>query len=117
GIEQRGHPRQEIRRSDEESQRRPHRQTHPRLRLGLTLSYPPFPNSVAVPRWQIPLSICSRSRAKLSGPMMQRKIFRLRLGKQTLVLGRRTVIMGVLNITPDSFSDGGQFLEPRAAIQ
>src|SRR5258707_9097312 len=49
--------------------------------------------------------------------MMQRKIFRFRLRKQTLVLGPRTLIMGVLNITPDSFSDGGKFLEPRAAIQ
>jgi dihydropteroate synthase len=49
--------------------------------------------------------------------MMHRKIFRLRLCKQTLVLGPRTVIMGVVNITPDSFSDGGKFLAPRAAIQ
>jgi len=29
----------------------------------------------------------------------------------------RPVIMGVLNVTPDSFSDGGQFLEPPAAIE
>jgi dihydropteroate synthase len=29
----------------------------------------------------------------------------------------RPLIMGVLNITPDSFSDGGQFLEPAAAIE
>ncbi|MCX7827367.1 MAG: dihydropteroate synthase [Verrucomicrobiae bacterium] len=28
----------------------------------------------------------------------------------------RTRIMGVLNVTPDSFSDGGRFLEPRAAV-
>jgi len=37
------------------------------------------------------------------------------------VIGRlladgRTVVMGVLNITPDSFSDGGRFLDPEAAI-
>jgi dihydropteroate synthase len=37
------------------------------------------------------------------------------------VLGRllskdRTLIMGVLNVTPDSFSDGGHFLDPQAAI-
>jgi dihydropteroate synthase len=30
---------------------------------------------------------------------------------------RPALIMGVLNVTPDSFSDGGQFLEPSAAIQ
>ena len=48
--------------------------------------------------------------------MIQRRQFRLRLAKQTLILGRRTLLMGVLNITPDSFSDGGEFLEPRKAI-
>lgn len=31
------------------------------------------------------------------------------------VLGERTVWMGVLNATPDSFSDGGQFLDPEKA--
>lgn len=30
-------------------------------------------------------------------------------------VGRRTLVMGVLNITPDSFSDGGRFLDPDAA--
>ena len=48
--------------------------------------------------------------------MITRKIFRIRIGKKTLVLGRRTLLMGVLNITPDSFSDGGKFLDPRHAI-
>ena len=28
---------------------------------------------------------------------------------KTLTLGRRTQIMGILNVTPDSFSDGGQW--------
>jgi len=31
-------------------------------------------------------------------------------------LGERTLVMGVVNVTPDSFSDGGRFLEPPAAI-
>jgi len=31
--------------------------------------------------------------------------------------GKRTLIMGILNITPDSFSDGGQFLSTEAAIR
>jgi dihydropteroate synthase len=48
--------------------------------------------------------------------LITRKIFRIRLHKKTLVLGRRTLLMGVLNVTPDSFSDGGKFLDPRRAI-
>ena len=31
-------------------------------------------------------------------------------------LAKRPVLMGILNITPDSFSDGGQFIDPRIAI-
>jgi dihydropteroate synthase len=42
--------------------------------------------------------------------------FVLRCGSYTLNLGRRTHIMGVLNVTPDSFSDRKHFLEPAAAI-
>ena len=38
------------------------------------------------------------------------------LRTRTLELGRRTLIMGVINITPDSFSDGGSFLSPEAAL-
>jgi dihydropteroate synthase len=33
-----------------------------------------------------------------------------------LVATRRPVVLGVLNVTPDSFSDGGRFLDPAAAI-
>jgi dihydropteroate synthase len=49
--------------------------------------------------------------------MPVRKVFQLRLAKRTLVLGKKTLVMGVLNITPDSFSDAGKFLSPRQAIQ
>jgi dihydropteroate synthase len=49
--------------------------------------------------------------------MTRRKRFRLKLGSRTLVLGERTLVMGVLNVTPDSFSDGGKFLEPEAAVE
>lgn len=49
--------------------------------------------------------------------MTKRKIFRLRLRSRTLVLGKRTLVMGVLNVTPDSFSDGGEFLYPAKAIE
>src|SRR6059036_1089086 len=49
--------------------------------------------------------------------MIRRKLFRLRLNSRTLVLGERTLVMGVLNVTPDSFSDAGKFLQPDRAIE
>ncbi len=33
-----------------------------------------------------------------------------------LALGRRTLVMGIINVTPDSFSDGGRYLDPAQAI-
>jgi dihydropteroate synthase len=39
-----------------------------------------------------------------------------RLRTRTLQLPRRPLVMGILNVTPDSFSDGGQFIDPSAAI-
>lgn len=38
------------------------------------------------------------------------------LRTRSLALGERTLVMGVLNVTPDSFSDGGQFLDPEMAV-
>lgn len=32
-------------------------------------------------------------------------------------LGRRTLVMGILNVTPDSFSDGGRFFDPARALE
>ena len=49
--------------------------------------------------------------------MKPRKNFRLKLRSQTLALGGRTLVMGVLNVTPDSFSDGGQYDQPEIAIE
>lgn len=37
-------------------------------------------------------------------------------GRHRLELGRRTCVMGIVNVTPDSFSDGGRFLNPRDAV-
>jgi dihydropteroate synthase len=48
--------------------------------------------------------------------MFRRKRFRLRLPSRTLVLGERTLVMGVLNVTPDSFSDGGMYSDTDAAV-
>ena len=41
---------------------------------------------------------------------------RLRLGEAVLDCSSRTVIMGVVNVTPDSFSDGGRFGEATEAV-
>src|SRR5512145_57816 len=35
---------------------------------------------------------------------------------RSISLGKRTIVCGVLNVTPDSFSDGGQHLDPSRAI-
>ena len=49
--------------------------------------------------------------------MTLRKIFRLNMRRGTLVLGRKTLVMGVLNVTPDSFSDGRKYLNVRQAVE
>jgi len=46
-----------------------------------------------------------------------RKVYRLRIKGGELEVGKRTLVMGVLNVTPDSFSDGGLYFDPRAAVQ
>ncbi|MGA8273866.1 MAG: dihydropteroate synthase [Candidatus Sulfotelmatobacter sp.] len=46
-----------------------------------------------------------------------RTVFQWSLGTRTLELGKRTRIMGILNVTPDSFSDGGDYLDPKQALE
>lgn len=46
---------------------------------------------------------------------MPRKRFEWKLREKVLQLGDRTLLVGVLNVTPDSFSDGGKFLDPDRA--
>lgn len=46
-----------------------------------------------------------------------RKSYSLKWGEHSLLLSERTCIMGILNITPDSFSDGGRFFNRDAAIE
>lgn len=48
--------------------------------------------------------------------MNRRRHFKLKLRSGTVVLGERTLIMGVVNVTPDSFSDGGTFFDSHAAV-
>lgn len=45
-----------------------------------------------------------------------RRRFDLRLGPYRLSVGDRPLLMGVVNVTPDSFSDGGKFLQPERAV-
>jgi len=48
--------------------------------------------------------------------VMRRRVRTWRLAHgRTLDLGPRAVLMGILNVTPDSFSDGGRFLDPGRA--
>jgi dihydropteroate synthase len=44
-----------------------------------------------------------------------RAVFQWSLGTRTLELGKRTLIMGIVNVTPDSFSDGGLYLDSEKA--
>ena len=46
----------------------------------------------------------------------QSKVRRIEFQGRELVLGRKTLIMGILNMTPDSFSDGGDFLSVEKAM-
>jgi dihydropteroate synthase len=48
--------------------------------------------------------------------MVTRKKFRLRLPSRTIILGERTLLMGVVNVTPDSFSGDGLHLDVKAAV-
>ncbi len=45
-----------------------------------------------------------------------RAIFQWNIGSRVLELGRRTLIMGVVNVTPDSFSDGGLYVDAEKAV-
>jgi dihydropteroate synthase len=49
--------------------------------------------------------------------VLKRKKYKLQLPSGTLLLGERTLVMGVLNVTPDSFSDGGKFSRVRNAVK
>jgi dihydropteroate synthase len=48
-------------------------------------------------------------------PFALRPHFDWHLHTRNLPLGQRTIIMGILNVTPDSFSDGGHFYSPESA--
>ncbi len=62
------------------------------------------------------MPVCLSRALHYTAPMLSRARYRLRLRSRTLLLGERTLVMGVLNVTPDSFSDGNFFLDREAAI-
>ncbi|HEY1800707.1 MAG TPA: dihydropteroate synthase [Terriglobales bacterium] len=45
-----------------------------------------------------------------------RPVFEWNIGSRVLTLGKRTTVMGIVNVTPDSFSDGGLYFDRDAAI-
>ena len=46
-----------------------------------------------------------------------RPVFEWNLGSRSLQLGKRTLVMGVINVTPDSFSDGGVHFDREGAVE
>jgi dihydropteroate synthase len=46
-----------------------------------------------------------------------RPVFEWNLGSHALQLGKRTLVMGVINVTPDSFSDGGAYFDRERAVE
>ncbi len=47
----------------------------------------------------------------------RRKYFQLQYNRKILPLGLKTAVMGILNVTPDSFSDGGLYMKPEDALK
>src|SRR5215212_4230526 len=45
-----------------------------------------------------------------------RNIYTWTLPRTVMELGQRTAVMGILNATPDSFSDGGKYIDPGKAV-
>jgi dihydropteroate synthase len=60
-------------------------------------------------------AISSANNEVLVAEQARPRVFRHAGGE--LPIGRRTLLMGVVNVTPDSFSDGGLFLSPEAAVR
>jgi len=60
----------------------------------------------------------SRLAAPIEGleSVNMRPVFTWNLGNRSLELGTRTLVMGIVNVTPDSFSDGGAHFTPDEAV-
>jgi len=51
------------------------------------------------------------------GSFKERKPEYFECGKYRLPIGEKTYVMGILNVTPDSFSDGGKYLDIDSAVK
>ncbi len=63
---------------------------------------------------QAPSRLCSLFASRLDNHL--RSDYKIVCGGRVLDLGLRTHVMGVLNVTPDSFSDGGDFADAKSAV-
>ncbi|RKY40856.1 MAG: dihydropteroate synthase [Candidatus Makaraimicrobium thalassicum] len=61
-------------------------------------------------------SLVLRSRSRTTGRSLKVRN-NIPLKDYTLPVGERTCVMGILNVTPDSFSDGGRYLDPSRAVE
>ena len=61
-------------------------------------------------------TIAAMGSPSFKSPLFRRPSFLWRLHTRSLELGRRTLVMGILNVTPDSFSDGGKFMAREQAV-
>lgn len=57
-----------------------------------------------------------RKNPVVQSPQMKRPRYTWRLRSRELALGERTLVMGILNVTPDSFSDAGKFFQRDRAV-
>jgi dihydropteroate synthase len=53
----------------------------------------------------------------MTTPTVPPRIDQWKLRTRTLAVGRLPLLIGVVNVTPDSFSDGGRFFDPAAAVE
>ena len=61
-------------------------------------------------------TVCGAYPAKMSKGLRM-KSYQLRCMGKILEIGNTPLMMGILNVTPDSFSDGGDFMEASAAVE
>ncbi|HMC82400.1 MAG TPA: dihydropteroate synthase [Candidatus Polarisedimenticolia bacterium] len=97
-----------------------------RIHLGGSGPRRPILLSLPAKRWAPLRRVLAAGQAPL--PLLAREIHsslvalakpsrRLRLARRSIRLGGRTLIFGVLNVTPDSFFDGGRWLDPDRAVE
>ena len=82
--------------------------------MGTTKQIERFADKISIQ--PLGLSIVSKAIKELLANV-SKDLFILKTCRREIVLGEKTEIMGILNVTPDSFSDGGLFNEPGDAVE